>query len=496
MRLRSAVTTEGEIVAREIVYLTSTRAPTRASRRSSQRVGVQTLAGTYRLGAVRCVSQAVYTNTPPTGAFRGVGGVYCVYAREQHMDRIAAAIGLDRRELRRRTLLRDGDLGPTGQVFTDMAFDEELARIEEVAPWAEATRRRPNRGVGLACTVWITNAGPGGVALKLNDDGTVGLITAAVDCGSGAMAQGVTQIVAGSLGLRPQDVVLMPPDTDAAPFDMGAAGGRTTVAVGNAALRAAAEVRERIVRTAAALMEVAPEDLELADGKVHVAGAPDRAMPLGAVSHAATWTAGPITGHGSYNQDPVPFNAACSVGLLLPVFAQYTCHTHLCEVEIDPDTGKVTVLRYVVAQDVGKAINPEACVGQIQGAVAQGLGYALLEGQRIDAEGRVVEDRFETYRLPTALDVPRVEPILVEGFASPGPHGAKGVAEGPILPSAAAIASAVSDAIGVPIRSLPITPWAVLEAIRTGDSAGPPSEWSWRDATIAEEPVIAEAAAA
>ena len=93
------------------------------------------------------------------------------------MDRIAAAIGLDRRELRRRTLLRDGDLGPTGQVFTDMAFDEELARIEQVAPWAEATRRRPNRGVGLACTVWITNAGPGGVALKLNDDGTVGLIT-------------------------------------------------------------------------------------------------------------------------------------------------------------------------------------------------------------------------------------------------------------------------------------------------------------------------------
>ena len=197
----------------------------------------------------------------------------------------------------------------------------------------------------------------------------------------------------------------MPPDTDAAPFDMGAAGGRTTVAVGNAALRAAAEVRERIVRTAAALMEVAPEDLELADGKVHVAGAPERAMPLGAVSQAATWTAGPITGHGSYNQDPVPFNAACSVGLLLPVFAQYTCHTHLCEVEIDPDTGKVTVLRYVVAQDVGKAINPEACVGQIQGAVAQGLGYALLEGQRIDDEGRVVEDRFETYRLPTALDV-------------------------------------------------------------------------------------------
>jgi CO/xanthine dehydrogenase Mo-binding subunit len=494
VRLRSAVTTEGEIAAREIVYQLDAGAYAGESPFLAA-VGVQTLAGTYRIGALRCVAQAVYTNTPPTGAFRGVGGLYCVYAREQHMDRIAAAVGLDRRELRRRNLLRDGDLGPTGQVFTDMAFDEELARIEQTAPWAEVTRRRPNRGVGFACTVWITNAGPGGVALKLNEDGTVGLITAAVDCGSGAMAQGVTQIVAGSLGLRPQDVVLMPPDTDAAPFDMGAAGGRTTVAVGNAALRAAAEVRERIVRTAAALMEVAPEDLELADGTVHVAGAPERAMPLGAVAQAATWTDGPITGHGSYNQDPVPFNAACSVGLLLPAFAQYTCHTHLCEVEIDPDTGKVTVLRYVVAQDVGKAINPEACVGQIQGAVTQGLGYALLEGQRIDDEGRVVEDRFETYRLPTALDAPPIEPILVEGFASPGPHGAKGVAEGPILPSAAAIASAVSDAIGVPMRSLPMTPWAVLEAIRAGDSAGPPGAWSWRDATIAEEPVIAEGAA-
>jgi CO/xanthine dehydrogenase Mo-binding subunit len=169
---------------------------------------------------------------------------------------------------------------------------------------------------------------------------------------------------------------------------------------------------------------------------------------------------------------------------------------HLCEVEVDPETGKVTILRYVVAQDVGRAINPQAVVGQIQGAVMQGVGYALYEGQHVDERGRVVEDRFETYRLPTAHEAVPIEAILVEGFAAPGPFGTKGVGEPPIVPCAAVVACAVSDAIAAPVRSLPITPWAVLEARRRGWAEPAPQGWSWRTATVADEPTIAASAAA
>jgi CO/xanthine dehydrogenase Mo-binding subunit len=492
VRIRSAVTRDGEIVGREAVcfmdagayggdtpYLTS--------------VGAQTLGGNYRVGSARLVTQAVYTNTPPTGAFRGVSGLYCIFALERHMDHIAREIGMDRRELRLRNVIRDGDYGPTGQRFDDVALLDGLERVEEVAPWSEVSQSRPNRGVGLACVTWLTNAGPGGVALKLNEDGTVSVITAAAECGTGAITQGVTQIVAESLGVEPADVVLMPSDTDAGPYDMGAAGSRTTVAVGSAARIAADEVREQVLRAASDLLEIAPGDLELAEGTVRAKGAADTAVPLGEVATAATWSTGPITGHGSYNQDPVPFNAACSVGNLLPAFAQASYHVHLCEVEVDPETGKVEVLRYVVAQDVGKAINPRAVIGQIEGGVVQGLGYALYEDLRIDESGRFLEDRLEVFRLPTALDAPPIEAILVEGHSSPGPFGAKGVAEPPIIPVAAVVANAISDAIGKPIDRLPATPFAVLAAIRGEPEAGrsPPRPWSWRETTINPEPPVA-----
>ena len=492
VRIRSAVTREGEIVGREAVCFMDAGAYSGETPFLTS-VGAQTLGGNYRVGSARLVTQAVYTNTPPTGAFRGVGGPYLIFALERHMDHIARELGLDRRELRLRNVVRDGDYGPTGQRFDDVALLDALGRVEEVAPWSEVSRARPDRGVGLACVTWITNAGPGGVTLQLNEDGTVGVITAAAECGTGAVVQGVTQIVAESLGLDPGDVVLMPSDTDAGPYDMGAAGSRTTVAVGNAARIAADEVRERALRTAQALLEVAPEDLELTGGMVRAKGAPQVAVSLGAVASAATWSTGPITGHGSYNQDPVPFNAQCSVGNLLPAFAQSTFHVHLCEVEVDPETGKVKVVRYVVAQDVGKAINPRAVIGQIEGGVVQGLGYTLYEDLRLDGAGRFLEDRLETFRLPTALEAPPIEAILVEGHASPGPFGAKGVGEPPIIPVAAVVANAISDAIGKPIDRLPATPFAVLAAIRgePAEERAAPRPWSWRATTINPEPSFA-----
>jgi CO/xanthine dehydrogenase Mo-binding subunit len=189
-------------------------------------------------------------------------------------------------------------------------------------------------------------------------------------------------------------------------------------------------------------------------------------VALAEIAVAATFSVGPIAGTGSYTTTPPAVNPACASGLLFPIFPTPTYHVHFAEVEVDPATGRVDVVRYVVAQEVGKAINPEGVRGQIQGGVTQGLGYTLFENIQI-VEGRYQERRLETYRLPLAVDIPNVEIVLLEHPEAEGPHGARGVAEPPIVPVAAAVGNAVADAIGRSISRLPITPDDVLDALES-----------------------------
>jgi CO/xanthine dehydrogenase Mo-binding subunit len=464
VRIRSAVSGDGEILGREALCLLDNGAYC-GEEPAIAGIAPILLASTYRVGAVRAEARLVYTNTTPTGAFRGVNGPYLVFALEQHMDHIAKELGLDRREYRLRHVYREGDTMPNGQQLSGVAFHEAFERIEEVAPWKELSRPRPYHGVGVVPVVWLTNPGPAGVTLKLNEDGTVGLVTSGVEIGTGAVAAGVVQLVASELGVRPEDVVLLPPDTDAAGYDAGAQGSRTLPSVGEAARRAAAEVRDRVLDAASELLEIAPADLELREGHAVAVGAPERRVALSQVATHATWTAGPIQGTGRHISPPTPFDGNCIANALIPAFNAPSYHVHLAEVEVDPATGKVRVLRYVVAQDVGKAINPLAIEGQVEGGVVQGIGYALYEGIRIE-DGVYLDTGFETYRLPTVYDAPPLELILLEQPWPHGPLGAKGAAEPPIVPVAAAIGCAVADAIGRPIAELPMTPFAVLAAIR------------------------------
>lgn len=464
VRVRSAVDPDGTIVARELDVLfdagaAATDAPYLAS------IPLLLAGGAYRVGPVRVRVRAVYTNTPPTGAFRGVNGAYLNFAVERHMDEIADALGMDRRQLRLRNLLRDGDTLPNGQVLTDASIlTEAFDAVEAAAPW-EATGRGRTRGVGIAACVWLTNPMPGSVALKLNEDGTLGLVTAATENGSGAVAMGLTQIAAEELGIRPEDVVVTMPDTDTAPYDAGSQGSRTTHVVGRAIGHAAERLRDQILDVASRLLEASPEDLELVDGTVTVRGAPGAAVTLAEVAAAATGDGRSISATGAH-ATPLPrFDPTCATGLLFPAFPTPTYHVHLAEIEVDPVTGTVEVLRYVVAQEVGKAINPDGVLGQIQGAVTQGIGYALHEKVEVGPDGRFRQRSLQTYRLPVAPDVPRVEAILLEHPDPEGPFGAKGVAEPPIVPVAAAIANAVADAVGAPVRSLPVDPEDVLHAL-------------------------------
>jgi CO/xanthine dehydrogenase Mo-binding subunit len=466
--MRTALAADGTILGRECLCLMDNGAysgemPWLAS------VPMHVIGQVYRAGATRVECRLVYTNTAPTGAFRGVGGLYLYFALERHMDSCALRLGVDRRAFRLHNLIQPGDTSLTGQVLDGVEIlHEAFDRQEEIAPWAEANAKSGSdgklHGVGIAAVTWLTNPMPGGVTLKLNEDGTVGIVSGANDNGSGAMAMGVTQIVAAELGLRPEDVVLLMPDTDASPYDSGSQGSRTTHIVGKAATIAAAEVREKLFRVAAGMLEAGEADLELVDAEVRVKGAPGRSIALAAVAATATWTTGPISGTGSYATELAAFNPACASGLLFPVFPTPTYHVHLAEVEVDPATGQVDVTRYVVVQEVGKAINPDGVRGQIQGGVAQGLGYALYEGLEIE-DGRYRQRTLETYRLPLALDVPDVEYVLLEHPEPNGPYGAKGVAEPPAVPVAAVIGNAVADAIGRPISRLPITPDDILEAL-------------------------------
>jgi CO/xanthine dehydrogenase Mo-binding subunit len=255
------------------------------------------------------------------------------------------------------------------------------------------------------------------------------------------------------------------------------------------------EVRRKLLEVASEMLEVAPDDLVLADGRVEIIGIKGSGATIVEVAERAQRVVGPISGSGSFAGPGVAAMPGCAAGhfidaIDIPVFA-----VHECEVAVDPETGHVEVLSYAVVQDVGRALNPRAIHGQIQGGVVQGLGYALHEEISIGANGRINQTGFETYRTPLAQDVVPVEISLYEGAPSIGPLGTKGAGEVPILNVAAAIACAVSNATGRPVQEIPLTPPHVL-ALLLGNKPVlklPHISASWRDNVLAEPSCVARA---
>lgn len=467
IRIRSAVTPEGDIVGREAVILMDCGAYG-GEQIFLTTMTAHTLGGNYRLASVRMVSRAVYTNTAPNGAFRCCNGVYNTFALERHTDEIAARIGMDPLAFRRRNVLGDKDLGATGQVFDGDVLGPMLARMDRLRDAAAPPPPRTDgRLYGRATTVgtWFVFVGPSAATVNMNADGTATLVTSGVEIGSGSMMQSLPQIVASTLGIAPEHVIVRAADTDAAGYDVGVGGGRTTVSLGAASLSAAQEVRTKLLKVASEMIEAAPDDLVMRDGRIEIAGAPGSGRTIVEVATRAQAQAGPVSGTGAFTGAGVPAMPGCVAGhfidaIDIPVFA-----VHDCEVAVDPETGHVEVLNYRVVQDVGRALNPRAIHGQIQGGVVQGLGYALHEEVTIGGNGRVCQSGFETYRVPLALDVVPVEISLYEGAPSIGPLGTKGAGEVPILNVGAAVACAVANATGKRVQELPLTPPRVLELL-------------------------------
>jgi len=468
IRIRSAVTAEGEIVGREAVVLMDCGAYG-GEQVFLTTMTAHTLGGNYRVGAMRLASRAVYTNTQPNGAFRACNGVYNTFALERHTDEICDAIGMDRIEFRRRNVIGDGDLGATGQIFEGEVLRPMLERMIAKHPYgAPSTPVKDGWLRGRATTVgtWFIFVGPSAATVNLNADGSVTLVTSGVEIGSGSMMQSLPQIVASELGIDPDKVVVKSADTDASGRDLGVGGGRQTVSLGAASTAACAEVRRKLLDVAGELLQTPASDLILKDGLVQVARAGGGSIPLIDVITRAELTQGPISGSGAFTAPGVPAMPGCAAGhfidaIDIPVFA-----VHDCELEIEIATGRIVIRDYRVVQDVGRAINPRAIHGQVQGGVVQGLGYALHEEITINDEGFFDQSGFETYRVPLAEDVIPVDLELFEGAPSIGPLGTKGAGEVPILNVGATIACAVADATGKPVSELPLTPPRMLSLLQ------------------------------
>jgi CO/xanthine dehydrogenase Mo-binding subunit len=466
IELRTGVTGDGRLTAKQgrIVFDTGAFA---GSGPAVASVATLVLAGPYRIPNLLLEGLAVYTHKTNCGSFRAPSGPQANFACESQMDMIAAALGIDPLELRLRNIVREGDEGPTGQVLAGVGLEECLRRAAAAIGW---TDRRPGpwRGKGIACGWWTTTGGSSGVYVKINPDGSVALNTGAAEIGTGALT-GAAQILAEELGVEVSDITVVSADTYATPFDFGAQGSRTAFAVGNACRVAAADLRQQLLALASAQLGLPAEVLALR-GR-HVVG-DGRRISLADLARTSQQSGGGVIAHGTFIAPPTTYDAKRVEAHVYPVFHSPSFHAHAAEVSVDPETGEVTVERYVVAQDVGFAVNPTYIEGQIEGGVAQGLGQALSE-EIVYEGGRVLNPNLTDYKMPTALDVPRIESILVQHPSAAGPHGAKGVGEPPNIEPPAAIANAVAAAAGVRITSLPITAEKVLEALASGAGAGP-----------------------
>jgi CO/xanthine dehydrogenase Mo-binding subunit len=459
IELKTGVTRDGRIVARRarIVFDTGAFA---GSGPGVASVATLMLAGPYRIPNLHVEGYAVYTNKTNCGSFRAPSGPQANFAVESQMDEIAEALGIDPLELRLRNVVHDGDEGPTGQVLSGVGLEECLRRAAAAIGWPER-RPAPGRGKGLACGWWTTTGGSSGVYVKLSADGSIALNTGAAEIGSGALT-GAAQVLAEELGVEIGDIQLVSADTLSTPFDFGAQGSRTAFAVGNACRLAAADLKRQLLLLAAAHLGVPADALTLAAGRVSGEGKSAALADLGRLSNQ---TGGGLIAHGAFIAPPTAYDGKRVEGHVYPAFHSPSFHAHAVDLSVDPGTGEVTIHRYVVAQDVGHAINPTYIEGQIEGGVAQGLGQAFSE-EIVYRDGRVLNPNLTDYKMPTALDVPPIESILVEHPSEAGPYGAKGVGEPPNIEPPAAVANAIAAATGVRVRSLPITAEKIVMARR------------------------------
>ncbi len=447
-------------------------------------VMMETTASLYRVPHVKFVADVVYTNNLPTGAMRGYGNPQSTFYVETQMDQLAEKLGMDPVEFRLKNANVPNSETPQGLKITSCGLRECITEAAERIGWErrkandEGRKAQENvghpssvvrRGFGIACTL---NVGGGariyrsdgcGATVKVDDFGRVTLVTGSTEIGQGSETA-LAQIVAEALGVLIEDITVINSDTSIKPWDVGTHASRTTFIAGNAAWLAAKDANRQILAAAAQALGVAPDVLESRDRMIRAKNDANKTIAFDKVVRGMHYREGGVVVIGAGWYDP-PTKLVDKDTYKGNISAAYGFGAQAAEIEVDMETGKVRVLKIVAAHDLGRAINPMYVEGQIEGGIQMGVGYALTE-ELLVREGRVLNPTLLDYRMPTALDMPQIETVIVETADPEGPFGAKGVGEMGGTPTAPAIANALYDAIGVRMYQVPMTAERVLKAIR------------------------------
>ena len=410
---------------------------------------MQASAAPYQCANLRLEGIDIVTNKPRTEAYRGPGGIQAAFAMEQAVDELALTLDIDPLELRRRNLAVTGSLMPIGTPFPSIGLTTIFQRVAGHECWRDpiAPGRLP-RGRGLAFGYWRGTSMTSAAHVTIAGDGRPMVTMGAVDISGTRTA--MAQVAAEEFGLTIDDVHVAMGDTKSVGYSDAAAGsrvGRTmAAAVSQACQDALGQLRER----AASKLQCSVDALTYGSSIFRASGQGGGSINLFDLMQS-TLTEGAILGRGVSTKLPLGVEAGA----------------HVCDVEVDPETGQVTILRYTAFQDVGRALNPVAVEGQIEGSVSQGLGWALTEGFDYAADGRLRNASLLDYRMPTALDLPQIDCVLIETPVPNVPYGVRGVAEMPIVPVAAAVGNAIRRAIGVRMTQMPMTPERIVSALNT-----------------------------
>ena len=463
--LKTGVKLDGTMTARSARLVLDTGAYA-SDAPSIAEIATMMAAGPYDIANLDIKAHTVYTNKTPAGSVRAPSGPQIVWAVEQHTDEIAKRVGIDGYQIRLRNLLQDGDEGPTGQRMTAVGAVACLEKAWQIIGDGKSAEK--HEGIGLACGWWFSLPAASSVYLKMNVDGSATIVTGAQENGSGAV-MGLALIASEELGISPDKVSILYQDTDAGAWDMGSSGSQTTFNNGRALIAASAKIRERIIALAAERFEVAPDDLEIQDGAIHVRGTPAKSIPIADIAATAFAKGELLVAHASPPVPPMPdsFGATCAGRVVFPAFADPTFVCQAARVRVDPETGVVHVKQIIAVHDFGRILNRRGAEGQVEGGIVHSIGMGLTEGT-VYRDGQQLNPHLLDYKLLTASDAPSIRIEFVETLSAGGPRGAKGVGEPPIIPTAGAVGNAIANATGVRVRELPMTAPRLWAAINRG----------------------------
>ena len=450
MRVKMGATKDGRITAADATLIYAAGAYSG----SPVNPGCQCMLSPYDIPNCRVEGYDVVVNKPKVAAYRAPGAPQAAFASETVIDEICVKIGMDPLEFRLLNGAKEGTRRVSGPRFPKIGYIETL----EAARDHEHYRTRlegPNRGRGVASGFWFNATGPASATASVNADGTVSLVEGSADIGGTRAA--VAMQAAEVLGIAAEDVHPIVGDTDSVGYTSVTGGSSVAFKTGWACYEAAQDVNRQMIERAAKIWDISPEDVEYSDGILSHKSDPELKHTFKQLAGMLNSTGGPIVGRG--NVSPRGVGGA---------FA-----THVVDVEVEPDTGKVEILRYTAVQDAGKAVHPSYVEGQMQGGAVQGIGWALNEEYFFNDKAEMANSSFLDYRMPTSLDLPMIDTVIVE-VANPGhPYGVRGTGEVPIVPPMAAIANAIHQAVGVRMHVLPMSPGAILEAL--WDNGGKPA---------------------